>query len=234
MENQTALVPGSEGLGDGTPLRYFKEPRGRARLTDQPLPMEPTTMSADAIDVPAVSKERHPKELYFLFATEMWERFGFYTAAAIMTLYLQRGGFGWTKDQATSLWSNYLMFVYATPLDRRLAGRPDARLPPTVLIGGRLLHRGLYAARARIGGDVLRRSRPDLRRQRVLQAQHLDDGRQPLPARQSPEGFGVQHLLHGDQHRRLLAPVVAEGLLQWVAGSETIQAVSRLTEKGTR
>jgi POT family proton-dependent oligopeptide transporter len=46
----------------------------------------------------------------------MWERFGFYTAAALMTLYLQYGGFNWTTKQATGLWSNYLMFVYATPL----------------------------------------------------------------------------------------------------------------------
>ena len=43
--------------------------------------------------------ERHPFGLYALFATEMWERFGFYTAAAIMTLYLQRGGFGWTRGR---------------------------------------------------------------------------------------------------------------------------------------
>src|SRR5438045_4004360 len=67
-------------------------------------------------DAQHASGPGHPPGLYFLFATEMWERFGFYTAAAIMTLYLQRGGFGWTKDEATSLWSNYLMFVYATPL----------------------------------------------------------------------------------------------------------------------
>ena len=66
----------------------------------------------------------------------MWERFGFYTAAAVMTLYLQRGGFGWSKTQATNLWSNYLMFVYATPLiggwlaDRFLGYRRS------VLIGG--------------------------------------------------------------------------------------------------
>ena len=60
--------------------------------------------------------ERHPFGLYALFATEMWERFGFYTAAAVMTLYLQRGGFEWTRDDATNLWSYYLMFVYATPL----------------------------------------------------------------------------------------------------------------------
>src|SRR3982751_5486243 len=89
-------------------------------------------------DIPsAVSKQdRHPAGLYILFGREMWERFGFYTAAAVMTLYLQRGGFGWSKTQATSLWSNYLMFVYATPLiggwlaDRYLGYRRS------VLIGG--------------------------------------------------------------------------------------------------
>ena len=31
----------------------------------------------------------HPRALYILFATEMWERFGFYTIAATMTLFLQ-------------------------------------------------------------------------------------------------------------------------------------------------
>ena len=33
--------------------------------------------------------DHHPRSLYILFATEMWERFGFYTIAAVMTLYLQ-------------------------------------------------------------------------------------------------------------------------------------------------
>ena len=43
-------------------------------------------------DVPSADTkpDRHPAGLYILFATEMWERFGFYTAAAVMTLYLQR------------------------------------------------------------------------------------------------------------------------------------------------
>ncbi|MBX6315321.1 MAG: peptide MFS transporter [Isosphaeraceae bacterium] len=94
-----------------------------------------TRIAEPEADVGA-DKAGHPRGLYVLFATEMWERFGFYTAAAIMTLYLQRGGFGWTKDQATTLWSNYLMFVYATPLiggwlaDRFLGYRR------AVLIGG--------------------------------------------------------------------------------------------------
>ena len=60
----------------------------------------------------------HPKGLYVLFATEMWERFSFYSMLALFTLYLRDPlqGFGWTGAQATSLYANYLMFVYASPL----------------------------------------------------------------------------------------------------------------------
>src|SRR5215467_13818938 len=80
--------------------------------------------------------DRHPLGLYILFATEMWERFGFYTAAGIMTLYLQRGGFGWTKKDATELWSNYLMFVYATPLVGGWLADKYLGYRRSVLVGG--------------------------------------------------------------------------------------------------
>ena len=60
----------------------------------------------------------------------MWERFGFYTAAAIMTLYLQRGGFGWSKDQATTPLVELPDVRLRHAPDRRLAGRPVPRLPP--------------------------------------------------------------------------------------------------------
>ncbi len=81
---------------------------------------------------------RHPKGLYVLFGTEMWERFSFYSMLALFTLYLQDpvDGFSWTPAQATSLYANYLMFVYASPLiggwlaDRFLGYRK------AVMIGG--------------------------------------------------------------------------------------------------
>ncbi len=83
-------------------------------------------------------KERHPRGLYVLFLTEMWERFSFYTMIAMLTLYLQDAtdGFGWSKRDATRLYANYLMFVYASPLiggwiaDRKLGFRR------TITIGG--------------------------------------------------------------------------------------------------
>jgi POT family proton-dependent oligopeptide transporter len=66
----------------------------------------------------ATTQERHPKGLYVLFGTEMWERFGFYTMLAMLTLYMRDAaqGFGWTTAQATGVYSWYQTLVYATPL----------------------------------------------------------------------------------------------------------------------
>lgn len=60
---------------------------------------------------------RHPKGLYVLFASEAWERFSFYSMLSLFTLYLRDGeqGFGWTDAEATTLYSWYLTFVYASP-----------------------------------------------------------------------------------------------------------------------
>ena len=94
---------------------------------------------SDSLDARAVSAERtHPKGLYVLFATEMWERFSFYSMLALFTLYLQNPdeGFGWSAARATGLYANYLMFVYASPLiggwlaDKKLGYRK------AVMIGG--------------------------------------------------------------------------------------------------
>src|SRR6476469_5330954 len=100
------------------------------------------THIAESEETVGAAKGRHPLVLYIPFATEMWERFGFYIAAAIMTLYLQRGGFGWTKDEATSLWSNYLMFVYATPLLGGWLADKFLGYRRSVLIGGLLFIAG--------------------------------------------------------------------------------------------
>ena len=66
----------------------------------------------------AAIQEKHPPGLYVLFATELWERFGFYTLGAMLALYLRDSaqGMGWPETHATTLFSYYLMFVYASPL----------------------------------------------------------------------------------------------------------------------
>ncbi|MCJ8319597.1 MAG: peptide MFS transporter [Colwellia sp.] len=62
----------------------------------------------------------HPKGLFLLFGTEMWERFGYYGMRALLVLYLvatvENGGFGWTNAEAFSLYGTFTMAVYLTPV----------------------------------------------------------------------------------------------------------------------
>lgn len=80
----------------------------------------------------------HPKGLYVLFGTEMWERFSFYSMLALFTLYLQdpKEGFSWTSGQATALYANYLAFVYASPLIGGLIADKITGYRKAVMIGG--------------------------------------------------------------------------------------------------
>ncbi len=57
----------------------------------------------------------HPKGLYVLFFTEMWERFGFYTMLAIFVYYMQEN-FGWDATTATNVYGIFLAGVYITPV----------------------------------------------------------------------------------------------------------------------
>lgn len=90
---------------------------------------------------------KHPTGLYVLFATEMWERFSFYTMLAMLTLYLQdtKEGFGWSKPTATGLYANYLMFVYASPLiggwlaDKKLGFRVAITIGGLFMMAGHIL-----------------------------------------------------------------------------------------------
>src|SRR4051794_33031557 len=103
----------------------------------------PTTAS-----IPVRITEPHPPGLRVLFATEMWERFSFYSMLAMFTLYLRDTtgqGFAWSVDSATKLYANYLMFVYASPLiggwlaDRKLGYRKAVMIGGLFFMAGHLL-----------------------------------------------------------------------------------------------
>jgi proton-dependent oligopeptide transporter, POT family len=91
-----------------------------------------------AVLEPEPESPKHPKGLYVLFAAEMWERFSFYTMVSMFALYLRDPveGFAWTAAQASTLYANYMMFVYVSPLvggwiaDRKLGYRR------AVIVGG--------------------------------------------------------------------------------------------------
>ncbi len=59
------------------------------------------------------TKAKHPKGLYVLFFTEMWERFGFYTMLAIFMLYLDEYFHFESKGQ---IYGIFLALVYFTPV----------------------------------------------------------------------------------------------------------------------
>ena len=57
----------------------------------------------------------HPKGLFVLFITELWERFSFYGMRAILVLFLidrVHGGFGWSESASLQLYGIYLMMAY--------------------------------------------------------------------------------------------------------------------------
>ncbi len=94
------------------------------------------------------TKQKHPKALYTLFATEMWERFSYYGMRALLTLYLTaelvKGGFGLNREEALAIYAIFTGLVYLTPIlggwvaDKFLGKRK------TVYIGGLVMAVGQF------------------------------------------------------------------------------------------
>src|SRR3954470_24691063 len=61
---------------------------------------------------------RHPRALYVLFFTEMWERFAYYLMVGILLLYLiddKTGGKGFTEGVGADIVGSFIALVYLTP-----------------------------------------------------------------------------------------------------------------------
>ena len=134
---------------------------------------------------------RHPKGLYVLFATEMWERFSFYTMIAMFALYMRDTtgqGFAWSIDDTQALYSNYIMFVYVSPIfggwiaDKKIGYRKSVMIGGVFFMAGHLLLsiRSMPAVYAALTCLVIGNG--------FFQAERFGDGRQPLHRRQPPEG----------------------------------------------
>jgi POT family proton-dependent oligopeptide transporter len=96
----------------------------------------------------AIKKTKHPRALYILFFTEMWERFGFYLMVAIFLLYLKdsaaNGGVGFTPQKASDLVGTYLGLVYLTPFIGGLIADRFLGYRKSIIIGGLLLAIGYF------------------------------------------------------------------------------------------
>jgi POT family proton-dependent oligopeptide transporter len=87
----------------------------------------------------------HPKGLYVLFFTEMWERFSYYGMRAILVLFLietvssNNPGFGWSEADALFLYGWYTSLVYIMSIAGGWVADKFWGQKKTVLIGGLLL-----------------------------------------------------------------------------------------------
>lgn len=85
----------------------------------------------------------HPKGLYVLFVTEMWERFSYYGMRAIFTLYMTKALF-FDKALGSDIYGSYTGLVYLTPLlggymaDRYWGNRKS------IVVGGFLMAIGQF------------------------------------------------------------------------------------------
>lgn len=92
-----------------------------------------SSATADSNAMPA--PKGHPKGLYVLFATEMWERFNFYGMRALLVLFLVNA-LAFKKDEASIIYGAFLGLCYLTPMlggfvaDRFLGNRN------CILLGG--------------------------------------------------------------------------------------------------
>ncbi len=94
----------------------------------------------------STSTGKHPKGLYVLFFTEMWERFGYYLMLGIFSLYMldswDNGGMGFDALKKSDIYGTYLGLVYLTPFLGGLLADRILGFRKSILIGGLLMASG--------------------------------------------------------------------------------------------
>ncbi len=87
----------------------------------------------------------HPKGLYILFFTELWERFSYYGMRALLTLYIATSataidpGLGWSSKDAIWLYGWYTMLVYVASIPGGWIADKYIGQKKAVMYGGFLL-----------------------------------------------------------------------------------------------
>jgi proton-dependent oligopeptide transporter, POT family len=93
-------------------------------------------------------RKGHPKALYVLFMTEMWERFGYYLMVGIFFLYLvdprKHGGKGFDSTTAADIVGSYIALVYLTPFIGGLIADRFLGYRKAIVIGGILMACGYF------------------------------------------------------------------------------------------
>lgn len=88
----------------------------------------------------------HPKGLYVLFLTEMWERFSYYGMRAILVIYMMATftdangpGLGWSEKESLQLYGWYVMLVYVISIPGGILADKLLGQKKTVMLGAGIL-----------------------------------------------------------------------------------------------
>jgi len=90
----------------------------------------------------------HPRGLWILFGTELWERFGYYLMVGIFFLYLidstGHGGKGFSNKMAADLVGSFIALVYLTPFIGGLIADRYLGYRKAIILGASMLALGYY------------------------------------------------------------------------------------------
>jgi POT family proton-dependent oligopeptide transporter len=88
---------------------------------------------------------KHPKALYVLFFTEMWERFAYYLMVGILLLYMidtTTGGKGLSQKVGADIVGSFIALVYLTPFIGGLVADRYLGYIKSIFLGGSLMAAG--------------------------------------------------------------------------------------------
>jgi proton-dependent oligopeptide transporter, POT family len=92
-----------------------------------------------------VKTGKHPKALYVLFFTEMWERFAYYLMVGILFLYMidnKTGGKGFDESIGADIVGSFIALVYLTPFIGGLIADRYLGYIKSIFLGGSLMAAG--------------------------------------------------------------------------------------------
>src|SRR5580658_9528458 len=88
-------------------------------------------------------RARHPRGLYVLFMTEMWERFAYYLLAGILLLYMKDGK-QFTPDKAADITGTFLALIWLPLFIGGMIADRYLGYIKSIFIGGILLAAGYF------------------------------------------------------------------------------------------
>jgi proton-dependent oligopeptide transporter, POT family len=107
----------------------------------------------------ALPQKGHPRGLYVLFFTEMWERFGYYLMVGILYLFLHdtvaNGGRGMDVSLAADITGSYIALVYLTPFIGGLVADRYFGYRLSIFLGGSLMALGYFLMSIPHSGNLL-------------------------------------------------------------------------------